>query len=161
MTVISTDKDLDALTFTVTARFSAPVERVWQVWANPRLLERWWGPPTHPATVTEHSMAAGGLVRYYMTGPEGDRYPGLFRVVSAEPPHRFEFEDAFADEDGNVDESLPVSRSVVSLTTDGDGTTMVIRSVYPNREALEQVLAMGMEEGISQALGQVDALLAD
>ena len=51
MSVVSVDKDLDSLSLTVLADFDAPVEQVWQLWADPRLLERWWGPPTHPATV--------------------------------------------------------------------------------------------------------------
>ena len=39
--------DLDALTITVTATFDHPVEKVWDLYADPRKLERWWGPPTH------------------------------------------------------------------------------------------------------------------
>lgn len=48
MTVTSSHKDPDALTMTITAEFDAPVERVWQLWENPRQLERWWGPPSYP-----------------------------------------------------------------------------------------------------------------
>jgi len=51
MTVTSVDKDLDDLTLTLTADFDAPIERVWELWADPRKLERWWGPPEYPATV--------------------------------------------------------------------------------------------------------------
>ncbi|MGJ3561418.1 SRPBCC family protein [Streptomyces sp. INA 01156] len=46
MTVTSVDKDLDHLTLTVIADFTAPVEKVWQLWADPRQLERWRGLPT-------------------------------------------------------------------------------------------------------------------
>ena len=70
MTVISVVKDADARTMTITARFDAPIGRVWQVWSDPRQLERWWGPPRYPATVTEHDLAPGGTVAYAMTGPE-------------------------------------------------------------------------------------------
>jgi uncharacterized protein YndB with AHSA1/START domain len=52
MTVISVVEDADARTLTITARFDAPIGRVWQVWSDPRQLERWWGPPMYPATVT-------------------------------------------------------------------------------------------------------------
>jgi len=57
MTVISVVKDAEARTMTITARFDAPIDRVWQVWSDPRQLERWWGPPSYPATVTEHNLA--------------------------------------------------------------------------------------------------------
>ena len=42
MTVTSIEKDLDALTMTVNAEFDAAVERTWQLWSDPRQLERWW-----------------------------------------------------------------------------------------------------------------------
>ena len=45
MTVISIDKDPGAMTMTIVAEFDAPARRVWEVWANPRQLEKWWGPP--------------------------------------------------------------------------------------------------------------------
>ena len=38
---------------------------------------------------------------------------------------------------------------------------MTIASRYPSPEAMAQVLAMGMEGGVRQALGQIDALLAE
>ena len=43
MTVIDVQKHTDTLTMVVTAEFDAPVERVWQLWDDPRQLERWWG----------------------------------------------------------------------------------------------------------------------
>ena len=36
MTVTSVDKDFDDLTLTLVADFDAPIERVWQLWADPR-----------------------------------------------------------------------------------------------------------------------------
>ena len=54
MTVTAVRKDPAALTMTLTAEFDASPERVWQLWADPRQLERWWGPPTYPATFTAH-----------------------------------------------------------------------------------------------------------
>jgi uncharacterized protein YndB with AHSA1/START domain len=56
MSVTSVEKDVDNLTLTLLADFDAPPTQVWQLWANPRQLERWWGPPTHPATVEQHDL---------------------------------------------------------------------------------------------------------
>ena len=50
MTVTDVRKDPTALTMEIVSEFSAPIDRVWQLLADPRQLERWWGPPTHPAT---------------------------------------------------------------------------------------------------------------
>ncbi|MGH9276312.1 MAG: SRPBCC family protein, partial [Acidimicrobiales bacterium] len=79
------DKDPTALTMTVTTELDATVERTWQLWADPRQLERWWGPPTYPATVVEHDLAAGARVRYFMTSPEGEKFYGMWDIVAVEP----------------------------------------------------------------------------
>ena len=51
--------------------------RVWQLWADPRLLERWWGPPGFPATFEHHDLTPGGTITYFMSGPDGgDRFDG-------------------------------------------------------------------------------------
>jgi uncharacterized protein YndB with AHSA1/START domain len=161
MTVTSIQKDPATLTMSVTAAFDAPVDDVWQVWADPRKLERWWGPPTYPATIVDHDLTPGGRVTYYMTGPEGDQPRGWWRIVAVEPPRRLEFEDGFADDEGNPNPEMPTMVARVSLTErDGGGTTMVIQTTFPSLEAMEQLAAMGMEEGIRQSVGQIDALLA-
>jgi uncharacterized protein YndB with AHSA1/START domain len=71
MTVTSIRKDPAALSMTITTEFDSPIGRVWQLWENPRQLERWWGPPTYPATVVDHDLTPGGKVSYFMTGPDG------------------------------------------------------------------------------------------
>jgi uncharacterized protein YndB with AHSA1/START domain len=158
---ITVDKDPAAATMTVTTELDATVERAWQLWADPRQLERWWGPPTHPATVTEHELAAGATVRYFMTSPEGDKYHGLWEIVVAEAPRRLELIDCFADDSGAKNEELPATRMTVSLAErDGGGTVMTMHSQFASIEAMEQLVNMGMEEGLQQALAQIEAILA-
>ena len=160
MTVISIDKDPEAMTMTVAAEFDAPVRRVWEVWANPRQLEKWWGPPTYPATVVDHDLSPGGKVGYFMTGPEGDRHWGWWRILRVDGPHHLEFEDGFADEAGEPDPAMPTTIARVSLADQPDGgTRMTIETTFPSLEAMEQLIAMGMEEGIGMAVGQIDGLL--
>lgn len=161
MPVTDVAKDLDARTLTITAEFAAPVERVWQVYADPRQLERIWGPPSHPATVVEHSLTPGGRMNYYMTGPDGEKYYGGWRIQTVEEPHRFTFEDFFADEGFNPAPGLPVSVSDYRFETSGSGTKAVFTSTFETAEALQQVLEMGMEEGSTQAINQLDALLSE
>lgn len=154
--------DHETATFTVVAEYDADPERIWRLWADPRQLERWWGPPTHPATVTDHDLRVGGVVRYYMTSPEGEKFGGGWRVVRVEAPHLLEFEDYFEDGDGVENTDLPVSRSTVTVEGSSNGRTrMTIMTRYENTAAMQTVLDMGMEEGILQALAQIDALLAE
>jgi uncharacterized protein YndB with AHSA1/START domain len=146
---------------TITSQFDAPIARVWQVWEDPRRLERWWGPPTYPATVVDHDLTPGGSVTYFMTGPEGDQPRGWWRVLAVEAPRHLEFEDGFADDSGNANPDLPVTTSRVSLSEQPDGgTRMVIETTFSSLEAMEQIMSMGVEEGMTMAIGQIDDLLS-
>jgi uncharacterized protein YndB with AHSA1/START domain len=160
MTVTAVRKDPQALTMSLEAEFDASPERVWQLWADPRQLERWWGPPTYPATFTKHALAPGSRVEYFMTGRGGDQPRGYWEVLEADAPRRLVFRDGFANADGTPNPELPVYTARVQVEQVGPGRTrMSIESVFPSAEAMEQTLAMGMEEGLTQAVGQIDAIL--
>jgi uncharacterized protein YndB with AHSA1/START domain len=160
MPVTDAKKDLDALTLTITAEFEAGAARVWELWSDPRQLERWWGPPSHPATFVDHDLVPGGRVAYFMTAPDGQRYHGWWRVEEVEPPRRLRFEDGFADEEGNPNEEMPTTIATVTIVEDGGTTTMSIESRFADREGMERTLEMGAEQGMVEALGQIDALLS-
>lgn len=160
MTVIDIAKDLEARRLVITSSFEAPVARVWQLWADPRQLERWWGPPTYPATFVEHDLRPGGRVTYFMTGPEGDRHGGWWQITAVDAPHHLELDDGFAGPDGTPNPDMPVTTMSVDISSDGTTTRMVLTSTYPSTEAMEQLLDMGMAEGIAAAMGQIDELLA-
>lgn len=160
MSVTNVHKDLDALTLTMTAEFAAPIERVWQLWEDPRLLEQWWGPPEYPAKFIEHRLVAGGRSHYAMTGPGGEEFHGCWSIVAVDPPSSLELDDAFADTDGNPSPELPVTRMRVTLTPLGDGTRMHTVSTYASRDDLEKVIEMGVEEGMVAAVNQIDGILA-
>lgn len=161
MPVISVVKDAKARTLTVTARFGAPIGRVWQVWSDPRQLESWWGPPSYPATVLEHGLAPGDTISYVLTGPDGERHRGWFGVRAADPPHMLELDAGFADADGNP---IPKGHTAVIRVAlselDGDATQMTITTTWASDEAMEQALATGMQAGMTAAVGQIDALLS-
>ena len=161
MSVTSIEKDPDARTMTITASWDAPPARIWQLWADPRQLERWWGPPTYPATVEDHDLSPGGAVKYFMTGPEGDKSRGWWRITTVDEPRRLEFEDGFADDAGEPNPDMPVTIVTVSIEPQEDGgSRMTVQSTFPSVEVMDQMVAMGMEEGMTQALGQIDAILA-
>ena len=127
---------------------------------NPRLLERWWGPPTYPATVLDHDLTAGATVSYVMTGPEGDQSRAWWHVLAVDAPHHLEFEDGFADDTGNPNPDMPTTKSRVALQEQADGTIrMTIETRFPSDEAMAQMISMGMEEGVTAALAQIDGLL--
>jgi len=159
MSVISVDTDYDNLTLTLTADFAAPIDQVWELWSDPRKLERWWGPPSYPATLEKHDLIPGGEVTYFMTGPEGDIHHGIWRVTAVDPPASLEFTDAFADSGGAPVADMPVSRITVLLAERDGGTRMEMRAAFESRDDMESLLKTGMAEGLRQAVGQMDALL--
>jgi uncharacterized protein YndB with AHSA1/START domain len=160
MSVISIEKDFDSLSLILVAKFDAPMERVWQLWADPRRLERWWGPPTHPATVEKHHLAAGGEVTYVMTGPEGEKSHGWWRVTSVDPPRSLEFTDGFANQDGTPNAEMPTTAVQVRLTEQDGGTRMELRFIFDSSEHMEQLERWSAFEVFPQSVGQMDALLA-
>lgn len=161
MPITEVRSDPRALTLTVTAEYPVPVERLWAAFADPRQLEKFWGPEDWPATFTRHDMTPGGRSAYYMTGPDGTRAHGWWRFVSVEPHRSFEVEDGFAHEDGRPNASMPTMRMAYTFAATPDGSTFTSVTRFPSTEAMEQLVAMGMMEGLRSALGQLDDVLAD
>jgi uncharacterized protein YndB with AHSA1/START domain len=163
MTVTAVRKDPDNLTMTLDAEFDATPDQVWTLWADPRKLERWWGPPNYPATFTTHDFRVGGRSEYFMTGPEG-RVPatGYWQILDLDPPRAMRIEDGFVD-DGTPNDlpTAPGGLNVTILPIAGGRTRMTIENTFPDVATMEQLLAMGQEEGLTEAVGQIDAILAE
>ncbi len=160
MTVISTTKDPDALTLTLVAQFDASPDRVWEVWEDPRKLERWWGPPKFPATFTRHELIVGGQSRYFMTGPAGETPRGWWRIDAIDKPRRLEFANGLAGDDGEPMPGVEPMSGYVTFVAANGGTTMTALTRFTDVEQMQTMLGMGMEEGMTQAIGQIDAVLS-
>ena len=115
MTVMSTQQNAEELSFTIVAEFDAKIERVWQIWADPRQLERWWGPPTWPATFESFDFTPGGKASYYMVGPDGEKARGWWLLTSIDAPTTLSFDDGFADDNGEPVASMGITRAVVTI----------------------------------------------
>jgi uncharacterized protein YndB with AHSA1/START domain len=159
VSIVSVDKDFDDLSLVLVADFDAPIERVWELWADPRQLECWWGPPTHPATVETHDLAVGGEVAYVMTGPEGEQSRGWWRVTSVVPPRSLEFTDGWANRDGTPNTETPTTAVQMRLTEQGAGTRMELRFVFASTEHMQQLERWGAFDVFPQSVAQMDALL--
>jgi uncharacterized protein YndB with AHSA1/START domain len=161
MPVTSVEKDLDALTLTVVADFRAPRERLWEAYTDPRQIERFWGPPSYPSTFTRHDAVAGGRSIYTMTGPGGDSHGGYWEWVSVDAPRSFEVVDGFLGSDGSPNIDLPAMRAQFRFESTDTGSRLTTVSHFGSLDQLEQMLAMGMLEGTTEAMAQIDDVLAD
>lgn len=158
---VTVSSDPAALTLTVVGEYPVPAQRLWDAWADPRQLERFWGPPTWPATFSRHDLAAGGRAEYVMTGPDGERAGGYWVFGAVDPGRSFEFVDGFTDQAGLPDDSLPTTRTRVEVEPTATGSRFVAVTTFPDLRAMEQLVAMGMVDGMTEAIGQLDAVLAD
>ena len=160
MSVTRVDTDAQALTLTVTADLDATVERAWQLWADPRQFERWWGPPGYPVTSVDHDVLAGGRITFFM-GTDHERHDSTWEVVAADPPRHLELRDAEVDEDGHPADGNEMTAMVITFDErDGGGAVMAIRTSFDSLAGMEQMLAMGIEEGMTVMLSQIEVVLA-
>lgn len=154
MPITSVTQDPENLTLTIVADFPVPQERLWQAWADPRQLERFWGPPFAPSTFTHHDFTVGGRAEYFLTGPNGEKWSGSWKFTAVNPIDSFEAVDGDGD-----DETGPAAMTFAfEATPAGSRMTGVIR--FASLEALEKT-APGMMEGLRAGMPQLDALLAD
>jgi uncharacterized protein YndB with AHSA1/START domain len=161
MPITDVRTDPVAITLTVESEWDATVDQVWELWADPRKLERWWGPPEWPATVTVHDLRPGGRVDYVMRGPDGEQSGGYWDVLAIDPPYRLEVRDGFATPDGSANDELPTMSMVTTIAAiDSARTRMTTVTTFGSIEILEQLTEMGMVEGMRAAMSQIDAVLA-
>ena len=161
MSVTAVRQDPQALSLTLDAEFDASPERVWKLWSDPRQFEQWWGPPGYPTTVVDHDLRTGGRITFFMAGTEGERHDSTWEVIAADPPRHLELRDADVDDDGRPNDGNAMTAMIISIEErDGGGALMAIRTHFDSQEGMEQVLAMGVEEGMRMVVSQIDAVLA-
>jgi uncharacterized protein YndB with AHSA1/START domain len=156
MPITSVTKDPEKLTLTVVADFPVPQQRLWDAWADPRQLERFWGPPFAPATFTHHDFKVGGRAEYFLTGPNGEKWSGSWKFTAINPIDSFEAHDG---EDNAEDENMPSAMKFTFETTP-TGSRMISVNRFSSVDAMEQTVP-GMEEGLRAAMPQLDAVLAE
>ncbi|GAA1315187.1 SRPBCC family protein [Leucobacter albus] len=161
MPITAVTTDAEALTLTFVADFTVPVRRLWDAYLDPRQIERFWGPPTFPAVFTRHDGYPGGLSQYRMTGPEGEISAGYWRWAAVDEGRSFEVRDGFAGEDGEPNTEMPDMRMVFDFAETALGSRLTTTTYFNTLEELEQLRAMGMEEGMRSAMAQIDAVVED
>jgi uncharacterized protein YndB with AHSA1/START domain len=160
MSVATVETELDDLTLTVVADFDAPVEKVWELWADAGKLGRWWGPPDYATTFEPYELSAGSEMAHCMTGPDGDKHEGVWRIESVDPPRSLELSDADVDDEGKPNDGLALTGITMELAEHDSGTRMTVRSTFFSREGMEG-MAEGFAEGLRLSLSRMEALLSE
>src|SRR5262245_58111479 len=156
MPLTSVTKDAARLTLTVVGDYGVPQQRLWDAFADPRQLERFWGPPAWPATFTRHDMTVGGRADYFLTGPKGEKWSGSWKFTVVNPISSFEAHDG---DDNADDDNMPASMKFAFETTP-TGSRLTIVTRFSSVDAMEQTIP-GMEQGLRAAMPQLDAVLTE
>lgn len=156
MPLTSVTKDAATLTLTVVGDYAVSQQRLWDAFADPRQLERFWGPPFAPATFTHHDFRVGGRAEYYLSLPDGGKWSGSWKFTKVDPIDSFEASDG---EDNTEDENMPAGMTFTFETTP-TGSRMTAITRFSSLEAMEQSAA-GMEEGLRAAMPQLDVVLGE
>lgn len=152
-------KDLPNGRLQVNRVFAAPLSAVWRAWTEAELLEQWWAPQPWKAVTQSMNFAAGGRWHYYMAGPEGEKHWTFMDFLEILPQTFIKTEDGFCDEAGNVTASELTSVWEIHFIAEAEQTTVRIMMQYANEAALKQIVEMGMEEGFTMGLNQLENLL--
>jgi uncharacterized protein YndB with AHSA1/START domain len=155
MPVTSVNKDPEALTLTVVADFAAPVRRLWDAYFDPRQIERFWSPPSLPTVFVRHDGYPGGRSEWLMTTPDGNvaKLSWIWGAID-------EFK-SFEALDGDGPPIHGPMRMVFTFEETSTGSRVSTTSYFASSDNYQESIDMDMDEGMRQAMNQMDAVLAD
>jgi uncharacterized protein YndB with AHSA1/START domain len=151
--------DFDKCTFQAKREFEASVSLVWKAYTEKELLDQWWAPKPWKTKTLSMDFRVGGKWVFDMINPQGERYGSIqiFKEIVFEK--YFTGIDAFVDEQGNINESMPIATWKNTFLPTEKGTLVIVDATYPNKEALEFVIKMGMDKGVSMTHDNLAELL--
>jgi uncharacterized protein YndB with AHSA1/START domain len=138
--------------------FDAPRELVFETWTKPEHLAHWWGPHGWSLTFCNLDLRPGGVWHYCFSSEAGQESWGraVYREIS--PPKRLVWVDTFSDPEGNV-----TSQEMLMTATfeEQDGKTlMTLHTLFESPAHRDEIVGMGMIEGMNQTLDRLEELLA-
>lgn len=144
----------------VKREFAAPLANVWAAWTQPELLDQWWAPRPYVARTKLMDFTEGGRWLYCMVSPEGQEHwcRADYKKITAQKG--YQAMDAFCDDQGNINDDFPRTDWKTDFSESGGNTFVTIELSYATLEDLEKILSLGMQEGFTMALGNLDELLA-
>ena len=134
--------------------FNGPARIVFAAWTTPDLLMRWWAPKSYGITFIscEADVRTGGTYRFVFGHSASDQPMAFFgKYVEVIPNARLVWTNDEGGEGGAV--------TTVTFEERGAETLVVMRDLYPSKEALDEAIASGNTSGISDQFAQLDALL--
>jgi len=159
-------KDFDNNTLIIERTFNASRQRMWNAYADPELFAKWWGPEGWETTVKECSFTPGGKNHYAMKcvdENQGEWFNqeswGMMIFETVDEPNSFSYKDYFSDANGTLNHDMPAMTITMSFAESDGKTTMTCSGVVESKEQLEQLINMGMIEGLTSSLDKLEAFV--
>lgn len=157
---IQISKNFENKTVHISREFNAPLKSVWDAYTTSELLDQWWAPKPWKAETKTMKFVEGGIWLYAMVGPDGSKHWARMDFKKIDPYKNYIGEDAFADENGNVNKELPLTKWKNVFTETENGTRVEYFLQFDTTEDLEKLIEMGFEEGVTIASNGLEELLA-
>lgn len=149
----------------VTRVFRGPLDLVWQAWTDSDLLDQWWSPEGWESSTKSMEFIEGGYrffcMEGHMDGHEGEQHWGKTTYLKIVPKEYFEAEDAFCDENGILSQELPTTHWKIQFHEVPNGTEVRAMNTYPSKEAMVELMAIGVKEGTIMVYEKLDKLLLE
>lgn len=143
--------------------FNAPRELVFQAFSEAEHLKQWWGPRGWSIPVCNVDFRPGGIWHYCMKcedEAQGDFYgmeswgKAIYKAIATN--ERIEYADYFSDSEGNVTADMPSADVILQFVEFEGKTKLINQGTYASADAMQQVLDMGMEQGITETWDRLE-----
>ncbi|MES2070069.1 MAG: SRPBCC domain-containing protein [Pseudomonadota bacterium] len=151
--------DKEKNTITIKREFAAKRQLVWDCYTKSELLDRWFAPKPFTTKTKYMDFREGGHWHYAMVEPNGQEYWGRSDYQTIHPIDNYTALDGFCDDTGTLNPDLPRSKWDVSFSDVMAHTLVETVVSYTSAEALQQVINMGLKEGLTSTLERLDELL--
>lgn len=155
------NEDAEASHVYVMAVYKTDVSSVWNHFTQSALLDLWWAPKPWRCETVSQDFREGGIWRYAMLGPGGERHDAQVKYGEITDHRSFDATDAFCDENGNVNIDFPQVKWLFGFTGVEEGTKVTINIHFKTQEEMRKILEMGFKEGFMAGLTQLDGILGN
>jgi uncharacterized protein YndB with AHSA1/START domain len=136
----------------VTRTFNGQARIVFEAWTKPELMKRWWAPKSSGMSLLscEMDVRVGGTYRLEFGHKVSKTIAFFGKYIEVIPHSRLVWTNEESD-DGAV--------TTVTFEEKGRKTLLVLRELYPSKEALDDAIASGSTGGMGESFEQLDGLL--
>lgn len=152
--------DKENKTINIHRAFAADLDLVWAAWTEADILDQWWAPKPYRNKTKSMDCKSGGLWHYCMISPENEVHWCRFDYEEVVPFQYYNGSDAFCDEEGNINESMPSNNWYNKFSSTEDQTIVHMLMTFDSLEDLEKIIAMGFKEGLSAGMENLDQYIA-